>query len=108
MNSIRKLFAVIALSLGFAVPAFATDCTGTITGVQLDYGASSPHFYAALSVGVGVDITIADTIKDKVAVGMLAQAYDLGRTVTIRFAASGVTCSTATYRTDLFSIILVP
>jgi hypothetical protein len=96
---IATLFAALAMFGATSAHAY-TDCVTTVAYVLLDDIAGTPTLQVLSSSGVGFSIAASNTNAPRLA-ALSQAAMTIGGYVNMRFAASGVNCATAAYRTDL-------
>lgn len=100
----KKFLLIAALALGFSVPAMAsTDCTARVWSIgssASDYIVYLDDGSAHTGAGVGLSLAFTDARLDMYTklstTGLLTQNL-----VIVRFAASGVSCTGVTIRTDV-------
>lgn len=95
---IAKLIIATAAALALAGPALAfTDCTNTVANV---YTGDSGAVQIGVTVGPSAYLYSTDPNLKTILVTGIA-ALLTGKTVVMRFAASGVSCTTTALRSDL-------
>lgn len=100
MNLIRKIIAAFALLL-CGLPAFAmTQCTSTVSSIGSEAGTGAANIYVFLASGAWFYLPASDPMFKSVSAGAYL-ALTTQTSVIAQFAASGLTCSSATGRTDL-------
>lgn len=108
-NSLRAVLAFIVAALASVLPMAAhatTDCSGTVYTIWHETGSTAKSYGQLVSSsGKGFSLPVTDAGYAGVFT-LLHQAKAIGLTVNVRFAASGVNCSTYEWRTDLVAIWL--
>ncbi|ASG24284.1 hypothetical protein [Nitrospirillum viridazoti] len=99
---ILKIF-LAALVVFFPINAFAyTECTVNVVRIWIGSGDLYIHYAQGAAV-----IPSSNTDRDAL-LALATTAFTAGRSITIRFQADGVVCTSAGARSDVWGIYLNP
>lgn len=101
---LKQLFAAIAAALLCSAASAYTDCNTTVAWMYTEAG-SSANLTVGLTVGSSFVLPSTDPAFKNV-MALAPTAIISGNQITARYNASGLTCSSATGRTDLIGFYL--
>ena len=101
MKMLKNLFATVVAALACSTSFAYTDCNDTVIWVVTDAGSGS-NIAVGLASGSTFIVPSTDS-QQKLIMSNASLAMVTGAQVTARYNANGLTCSTATARTDLIN-----